>query len=665
MAYEENEPAKNLTKEEKEKAKLKQAYDDVDVMFDVLNSGYVEFNQNGEGKDRTLKQFLDDCQKRANSYVPSRESQGKDSWQANVFTPTTRNKVKALIAGVAKSPPEIAVEAINQKNQDSHERAEIVKLMVEASFVEGDQNPETDMFFESWDCAIQGAVVVLDDYIRIKDKVKVVTGYDSTTGEVEFEERDEYSCDHALSIQIPLTNFLVWNPYVRNVQDQLRVAWVDYKDEDEAEYEFAEFKDWKKVKDGSGHYTKEDVDTFFLKRWQERATEKGKKYEVIRLYDKMKDQYLIIVNGVILLDSPLLWGKTKKKYPFSKAVYEPFANSMFFWGNSLVNILMAEQDVENAFINSLTDKTYRSLNKPMLIGRVNRDQFDLEDEWVDNDTKIYVEDINQVREMPIEGANNAEIAMLKIIQSGMVNDSSDATQNGQADSGATARGIVIANERAEELKGLFFTMMKDLWLQKYRLRALNLLSNYSKAKTREIVGEDGETIVEKYYKSFRLKNAELSNGKRGNLRIDVVESGADLARPYQLDIEETQSQMSGQPTEIMQMTSSYLDDYEYGIIMLTNTLFQKSRALKMAEGQEKMQGLATLFPEFFQTNKDKLVGDFLEQYGDNLDKYQSAPPPVDPMMAMLGGQQPQPSAPQAPQSPTQIQNQGLGQLPRI
>lgn len=663
MDYEENKPA-NQTKEEKEYTLLKEVYDDVDSMIEVCQRSYPEFNQNGEGKDRTLLQFIDDCQKRGNSYAPSRESQGKDPWQANVFTPTTRNKTKALIAGVAKAPPEVAVIATNQQNQSSPERAKLVKTMVEASFTEGDNNPETEMFFESWDCAIQGTVVELDDYIRIKNKVKVITDYDSTTGEVKFEEKEEYVCDQAVSIPIPLTSFFVWNPYVRDVQKQNRVAWIDYKDTDEAEYEFGEFKEWKRVKEGTAHYTQEEMDTFFLKRWQTRLGEKNKQYEVIRLYDKMKDRYLIVINGVVIFNSPLLWGRTKKKYPFSKTIYEPFSNSTLFWGNSLVNILMAEQDVENALINSFADKTYRSLNKPMLIGRVNRDNFDLEDEWVDSDTKIYVEDVSQVVPMPIEGVNNAEIAMLKIIQSGMINDSSDAAQSGQSGSGSTAREIVIANERAEELKGLFYTFMKDLWLQKYRLRALNLLSNYSKAKTIEVIGEDGEVVIEKYYKSFRTHNSEMSDGKKGTVRIDVIEDASKAKRPYELDVEETQGELSGDPMEIKQIVAGFLDEYEYGIMILTNNLFQKSRSLKMAEGQEEINAVATLFPRIFAANEDKFFKKLMEMYDDNPEKYDTAaPPPMDPM-AMMGGAMPE-GSPQAPQSPTAIQNQGMGTLPPL
>lgn len=635
--------------------KISKVYDDIDIMVDVKEQSYSEFNQNGEGDDRTLKEFLDDCQKRANSYVPTREAQGKQSWQANVFTPTTRNKVKALIAGIAKSPPEIAVTATNSKNQESIARAEILKQLIESSFVDGDKNPETDMFFAGWDCAIQGTVVELDDYIRIKNKVKKITDYDPATGEVSYDEAEDYVQDEAVSIRVPLTSFFVWSAYIPEVQQQPKVAWIDYIDESDAEYQFGDFANWKYVKSGSNHFTEEDTKTFFLKKWEQRTKGRGKPYEIIRYYCKASDTYRIIANGVMLLDAPMLWGKTKKRYPFSKTIYEPFANSKFFYGNSLVNILMAEQDIENAFLNSMTDKTYRSLNRPMLVGRVNRDNFDLEDEWVDGDTRIYVDDVSQVTPMPVDGVNNAEIAMLKIIQAGLANDSTDTVQSGSAGSGSTAREIVIANERAEELKGLFFLFMKDLWLQKYRIRGINVLMNYGRAKTREIVGDDG-AVIEEYYKSFILPSAELSNGKPGTLEIQVVKGQEDLKRPYELDLEEEKARIQGSPKEVIQITSTFLDDYDYGVRMLTNSLYQKSKALKLAQAQEKIMGVAKLFPQIFMANSQRFFEAYMEAYDDNADKYNSQQPAVG---GMPGGEMP------APQNATNQLTPEMGALPAL
>lgn len=667
MDTEEIKPATNYDPSKETLDIIEKTYDDIDEMVDIMQDSFSEFNGNGDGTDRTLKQFLDDAQKRANSYVMTREAQGKEEWQANVFTPTTRNKVKALIAGIAKAPPEISITAKNLKNQTSVARAEILKLLIESSFVEGDKNPEIEMFFAGWDTAIQGTYIELDDYIRIKDKVKKITDYDPATGEVKFEEVETYVQDEAVSIRIPLTSFYIWDPYTSNVQDQTKIAWIEYLDKDDAEYQFGNFANWKYVKDGSYHFNEEDSKTFFLKRWDERTKGYDMPYEIVRYYCKTSDTYRIIANGVMLLDAPLLWGKTKKRYPFSKTIYEPFANSMFFWGNSLVNILMAEQDVENALINSITDKTYRSLNRPMLIGRVNRDDFDLEDEWVDGDTKIYVSDVAQVTPMPIDSVNNAEISMLKIIQEGLVKDSSDSVQSGQGGSGSTAREIVIANERAEELKGLFYTMLKDLWLQKYRIRGINILMNYGKAKTLEIVDEEGNKVYEESYKSFRLPSSELSNGKPGALEVQVVKDQASLKRPYELDVEEEKARMAGEPVEIMQITSNFLDDYDYGVRIMTETLFQKSRALKMAEASEKILGVAKLFPEIFMANKQKFFEDYMQMYGDNPDKYDAEPaaPPAQPGMEGMPGAEVQAQDMAAMGMPSNTEVPQMGQLPQV
>jgi len=591
---------------------IKLIYDEFTVMREVVSEKFGEFN------DRTLKEFVDDCQKRANSYVPSKREQGKDDWQANVFTPTTRNKVKALIGSIAKEPPAISMTAFNEQNQTSQVRAEIMKNLVEASYVQHD-NPEKSIFLDGWNCAINGTVIKYDGYLKVKDTVKVIKNYDPITGEVEYEEQEEVVEDRPIEIDIPLSHLFVRNAYISDIQDQPSLICVDYLDEDQFDFEWKHFKNAVYVQSQGELLGGGDSATFFLDKWKDRVGKK--KIELIRYYRKFPDRYVVIANGVLLLDAPLLWGKIKKRYPFVKEIYEPFANANFFWGNSLPNILMGEQDIENALINSMVDKTYRSMEVPMLVGLGNKDAFDLEDEWVTSDTKIYVDDVNQVKPMPISQVNQSEIAMLRIIQSGLENDSTDKVQGGAVGSGSTAREVVIANERAEELKGLFFTMMKSLWLQKYRLRSLNILMNYNIAKVTEVVGEDGVIEFQKQFKVFHIPNAQLSSGGIGNLQIEVMGNQAELLSSHHLETRELTSRMEGRPVEIIQMTSNFLDDYEYQIKIESDSIYQKTKSLKMALATEKITGVAQLFPEIFMSNKNKFFKSYMEGFGDNPDKY--------------------------------------------
>jgi hypothetical protein len=232
--------------------------------------------------------------------------------------------------------------------------------------------------------------------------------------------------------------------------------------------------------------------------------------------------------------------------------------------------------------------------------------------------------------------------MLNIIRGGLENDSTDKVQGGSSGSGSTAREIVIANERAEELKGLFFTMMTDLWLQKYRLRIINIGMNYSSPKIEAIVGEDGVKQTEEVFKTFRLPSVELSNGKMGTKQVEVVGDQAKLARPYELDVKETMMEMQGQPTEITQITNVYLDDYEYLVKVETEGLYQKSKALKMAMMEDKMKGYTTFFPMIFQSNQNEFFKSYAEGYGDDPEKYLKNAQQPQGLEQMMGEQQGQP-----------------------
>lgn len=117
-------------------------YNELQLMIDERNKTYRQFN------DRTLVDFIDDSDKRVQGYVPSREAQGKNDNQANVFNQVTRNKLKAIIASVASTPPTIKYKAVNLNDGGLDlRRAEIIENLVQYSRYK--QNPETEIFWEA------------------------------------------------------------------------------------------------------------------------------------------------------------------------------------------------------------------------------------------------------------------------------------------------------------------------------------------------------------------------------------------------------------------------------------------------------------------------------------------------------------------------------------
>ena len=623
----------------KDKKIIKGVYDDYSEMRKLRNGKWPYFN------DRTLKEYIDDNEYRTTGYVPTRAEQGKELWQANVFHPVTRNKLKAILASVALDLPMVRITAQNENSHKDATRANIMDALVKYSY--NQQNKEEDLFFEAWEIASKGTVVVYDGYLRTKAKKKVIKSFDPVTGEIETEEEEVVTDDQCVNFIVPLMNFYVRDFKVYDVQKQPSPCWVEKMNIKEFEKEFKKYKNFDKVKTASELTVKGEMDTFFKTEWESRVTD-DEPIEVIRYFNKGEDQFTILANGVVLLDSPLILGKKKKWYPFAKSVYEPFATD-FFYGNSLPNTLMGEQDIINSLYNMALDRTYKSMMANLIIGNTNKDDFDLEDPNVGVDTRIYVQDINQVREMPIKGLAEGDIKMINLIGQGLDLTSVDSNQQGIQGRGVTAREVVIANENAKKLKGIIYMFLAALWIQKLNLRIMNILTFYTKPKVKTIVAEDGKENIIDEYQNYIVEGANLSDGSKGNMGIQMVGSEADLPKQEELDVQENMHRYrSGEEFEILAMTSDYLDDWQYDVKVVSESVYVTDSAITQAKMEDKLRIFTTYFPQFFQLNQDKLVKDVLTAYRDNIDDY-------DTMAAQQAGGG---LTPETQQAQEMVQSQG-------
>src|SRR3990167_11314577 len=82
-------------------ARIKFVYKRYAEMKEIQDAPYPQFN------DRTLKEFIDDSEKRMNAYVLDKASQGKEDWQANFSSRAYAKKAKGVLAGHARDIPEM------------------------------------------------------------------------------------------------------------------------------------------------------------------------------------------------------------------------------------------------------------------------------------------------------------------------------------------------------------------------------------------------------------------------------------------------------------------------------------------------------------------------------------------------------------------------------
>ena len=281
--------------------------------------------------------------------------------------------------------------------------------------------------------------------------------------------------------------------------------------------------------------------------------------------------------------------------------------------------------------NTALDKEYRSMVPPLLIGMVNKDMLDLEDEVVAGDTKIYVDDVNQVKQMELRGITDSNVKMIDLMSRGLDLTTLDPQQEGAAQRYVTARAAVASDEKAKQLKGIFFMFLESLWLQKVRLRVPNLLLTYTMPKLVEIIGEDGKKKLEQKFRMFNVEKAELSDGTRGTLGVEFrpKEEMADKnALRLDVEAEEERNYLAGKPYEKIILPYGYLDKFSFDVEIIPETLWQSSQAINMAMTIEKIELINKSFPEYFAANKELLFRDLIKNYNDDAGRYE-LPKPMD------------------------------------
>ncbi len=612
-------------------------YDPTDEQIERSNTVYTAYDQMNQQRqqvwpqfnNRTLRQYIDDSEKRMNAFVRTREEQGKEIWQANYATRVYANKAKALLASVAREIPQMNFQAVDFNEKFDHFAADMARSLVIHSNNQG--NIQEEMFFLAWSCVVRGTVLSYEGYERQNYVKKRIKSYDVRTGDVEEEETERVSSGEPVSFEIPLSDLLIRNWFIRDIQKQPDIIWETYySDKERFLAQWGAYPNAKFVKD-AGDFNDHDKETFFHSKWVESLGASHKGYLVMRYMNKYLDRYTVYANGVELYNGPMPWADItrenfgKKAYPIAKTIYESFADGSFFYGNSMVNASMGEGDVLNTLWNSSMDKTYRSLVPPLLVGDANGDALDLEDDIVAGDTKIRVPDIEQIKQLEMRGVTEGELRMIDLVSSGIDMTTVDPSQSGQAQKYVTARNSVLADERARQLKGLFFMFMESLWLQKTRLRTPNAIMAYSQPRIKKVIGLNGEETVEKKDPVINIRNAQLSDGTRGVLSIEIKDKKEIQKNVEELmagaDAEETDNRTRGVNFEKAIFPYGYLDNLAYYIEIVPDSMHQQNQSLNMALVVEKIDIISKVFPEYFADNKEVFFRDLARAYRDDPAKY--------------------------------------------
>lgn len=604
----------------KEQDDRTRVYGNIEKMRELKNTPRPHF-QTGPDGERSFNAYLDDSERMLNGYTLSREDQGKEEWQSNLLDNVTRAKLKAVAAGLGLRVPEMVFEAVDKNGIRSALRAEIIKNVVRQTY--SDTNPTLNAYLETWRMMSHGVIFEYEGFKTGGAMQEVVESFNSLTGEVKTKKEFRKMDGKPFSVLINPQEFYWWTFFVNDIQEQPRLAWVQHYNKRELELEFSKFPKYKFVKD------KKEASSFapmqeqlYFQKWSERVGDEDD-YEVIKYYSKADEGthygYEVWINGVPMIQCPLLWGDKEKVYPFAKQIAEPFANSNFFVGMSFPAILEAYQDSKNTVLNTLIDKLYRSVDPLKLVGLENRDLLDVESAITSQDNTIYVPNIETVKFMQHPIINQGELAMLQILERGIESGSVDPQQQGlSSKTRKTATQSAIEDSRAQDLKSSIFLFLEDLWFQKVNLRTQIILTHYLKDKAAR---EDTRDRI------ITIKDYSFGDSSRGILDIYVAKNKRDRLSQQEIEAREMTMEQQGIAYKLISMDMDYLNDWKYDFRIIPQSFHKQDKANKEAELMGEVQQITTLFPEFFLANKDKYLKDVLEVHGKHIDEYKSPQPP--------------------------------------
>ncbi len=494
------------------------------------------------------------------------------------------------------------------------------------------------------ECVTKGTVVVYEGYKQVKQKQKLIDAYDSLTGKVKYKEGIKTLFDNCFQEVVPLEDFYITNPFEADVQKQPKIIWRKITSHAEGEEEFGHYKNWKYVKPG-GYTVSNDTTTFY--RNVLLTTLEKEQIEILRYYCRGKNEHRVLINGIVIYDGPIPF--KDGKYPFAKAINEPFAND-FFWGNGHPNKYMGEQDLINSFVNAMADKT---INSTMTTG-LSSDLDDLiDDDVIEMGKWRRVGDIDKWKYLESPPVNSGEMNMFQQVMSLASQSANIDTGNAYSPKGGKLSTQQLLLKQQQTMQQLSFSMnfLEDMERDRTELRLSHILQFYSIAKIQKITGKDGKEVEKLAYRDIQLSDTKLSDGRKGT-RIIKLMDGNDLGNADNkqkvaddLSVIEAKGDISGSPVEALALSVDSFDDFNNSVQVVKASSYERNQATDQASRMQFAQWRISMAQVVPIPNPKELIAWVEEAFDIDTDRFEaggapSAPPgmgggsgqPVNPNM---------------------------------
>lgn len=410
---------------EEEELIIQEFNQDFDIGYQNMTQRYREFN------NKSLYEMIGILADKYNIHLKSKDGEicKEDDWMFNTKHPLTHTKIMVILSHIVANNLGVKFQAFNNNNEVDYNTSEVFNLILENLQKASGSQHEVQKMHNALNALIMPASI---------QKVLL---------DVDYEEI--WDSGSRLK-QIPLQNFFIDNPYTRRLQDQrfiienytIPFARLRTMFSDTGKLDLVQDNQWARYQAQSFIYEKNKL------ALNNSGRADARRVVISEYYNKGAQVKSYFANGVLMKTEKF----TLKSYPYRKTIYREFANTEFFYGLCLAQILLPTQMTIDTLINNYLNTEILNANPSWLMVGDNVGDFN------------YVNTPNQVM---IAGSGTTLHPMRPQVQSqGLANAtalernimseaSADALAGGRTEKYVSARGSVLAQNNFQTIVGYF------------------------------------------------------------------------------------------------------------------------------------------------------------------------------------------------------------------
>lgn len=546
-------------------------------------------------RDRSLSYFdgmnilsyIEDSVERFNTNLYLRE--GMEDWQSGFNDGFTRNKVLSMAGKLAEQLP--ICSAVPRGEEDVL-RAQIITDLYHYTEELDDYDNLMSMFI--LELIVKGTAIGYEDIEYEKRKVREAKGHgDSMTVTEKVVKTTKFFTEI-----VPLEEYYPASLGIMGTKKQpysFRRQQMDF-------HTFMDkFGHYKKAKfvgpQRSGSVANTPV-PYYLDFISSDVSEGN--VELLRYYDSVNDEYIIIANGVWLNPlgpteevQPMPW--SHKQQPFFSAINEPFG--IFFYGKSLPNKLSAMQDVLNVLQNMIIDQSLLTIFTPLITAG-----FDgFEDDVIKPGRHTSIDTgglslSSAIMPLQFPAPTGFHQYILEYTRRIMEESSFDQISSGQAGQGAERTTAYEVQRAAQGVAAILTMVARSLngaIKQKALLRFKNIMQFGFDPNATIVPGVMADTDIKKPFATFSFANTALSSGKRGARVLELYRSDEALPSP---DVTKARSIVDSieqkRNVEVTAISPDYIRNVEFDLKLGLDTKRETSSLAEQGLLLQQIQILA-------------------------------------------------------------------------